>query len=102
VHWPIKGPRENTEPFDREYFRQATAEEQVKRYRGGIAEWVWDAKKRRNEATDCSVYSLAAIRILQQHFGVSLKDPAKKAEPEPHKQPEKQRYIPRRRGYLRS
>lgn len=103
VHFPVKGPRENTDPFDREYFRQATAEEQVKRYRGGVAEWVWDAKKRRNEATDCSVYSLAAIRILQQHFGVNLKDPAPSAPTKP-KPPERERprYITRRRGYLRS
>jgi phage terminase large subunit GpA-like protein len=72
VHWPIKGPQPNSDPFDREYFAQVTAEEQVKRYRAGVAELVWDAKKRRNEATDCSVYSLAAIRILQQHFGINL------------------------------
>jgi len=102
VHWPVKGPRPDSEPFDREYFAQVTAEEQVKRYRGGIAEWVWDAKKRRNEATDCSVYSLAAIRILQQNFGVTLKDPGKKPETEPKPAPERTPYIPRRRGYLRS
>lgn len=83
VHWPVKGPRPDTDPFDREYFKQVTAEERVKRWRAGVAEFVWDAKKRRNEATDCSVYSLAAIRILQQHFGVDL---SVKAPDEPTKQ----------------
>lgn len=101
VHFPVVGPRPGSDPFDREYFRQVTAEEQVKRYRSGLAEWVWDAKKRPNEATDCSVYSLAAIRILQQHFGVSLAPPAEPAEPAP-KPKERERYLPRRRGYLRN
>jgi terminase, large subunit len=81
VHWPVKGPRPDSDPFDREYFKQVTAEELVKRYRAGVAEFVWDARKRRNEATDCSVYSLAAIRILQQHFGVSLAAKPKPDEP---------------------
>lgn len=72
VHWPSTGPRPDTDPFDREYFKQATAEERVTQWRAGVRQMVWDAKKRRNEATDCSVYSLAAIRILQQNFGVVL------------------------------
>ena len=103
VHWPVTGPRPDSDPFDREYFKQVTAEEQVKRYRGGVAEWVWDAKKRRNEATDCSVYSLAAIRILQQHFGVVLSD---KPTPKPQqKSAKRDGYLSgrsRRGGYLRN
>lgn len=102
VHWPVKGPRPDSDPFDREYFRQVTAEEQIKRYRGGVAEYVWDAKKRRNEATDCSVYSLAAIRILQQSFGVNLA-PGQPEPTSPKKKPkQRERYIPRQRGYLRN
>ena len=66
VHWPV------SEEFDRTYFDQVTAEERVKRFRNGVPSYVWDAKGRRNEATDCSVYSLAAIRIAQQHFGLRL------------------------------
>jgi len=66
VHWPV------SEEFDRTYFDQVTAEEKIKRYRNGHPEFVWDAKNRRNEATDCSVYSLAAIRIAQQNFGLRL------------------------------
>lgn len=66
VHWPV------SEEFDRTYFEQVTAEERIKRFRHGHPEYVWDAKGRRNEATDCSVYSLAAIRLLQQHYGLRL------------------------------
>lgn len=84
VHWPIVGPREeDPNPFDRAYFDGVTAEERVKRWRAGVPEMVWDAKKRRNEPTDCSVYSLAAIRILQQNFGVSLAPKPKELEPAP-------------------
>lgn len=83
VHWPV------SEEFDRNYFEQVTAEERVKRYKNGHPEFVWDAKGRRNEATDCSVYSLAAIRILQQHFGLKLTPPdepvVKPAAPAPRR-----------------
>lgn len=84
VHWCVTGPRpEQPDPFDRDYFRQVTAEERVPTWRNGVRRLVWDAKKRRNEATDCSVYSLAAIRILQQHFGVVLQPPADTAAKPP-------------------
>jgi len=62
IHWPV------SEQFDEDYFKQATAEERRKKYKQGIPYYEWDAKGKRNEALDCSVYSLAAIRILQQHF----------------------------------
>jgi terminase, large subunit len=89
VHWPV------SEAFDREYFEQATAEERIKRYRGGVVEMVWDAKKRRNEATDCSVYSLAAVRILQQNFGLRLLERAKEPKPAPAAKPRKARRVVR-------
>ena len=65
-HWPVK------DCFDEDYFRQATAEEKLKKFKNGIPYFVWDAKGRRNEALDCRVYSLTAIRILQQHRGINL------------------------------
>ncbi|WP_066017943.1 phage terminase large subunit family protein [Endozoicomonas atrinae] len=65
-HWPIK------DCFDEDYFKQATAEEKIKKYKLGVPYFTWDAKSRRNEALDCRVYSLAAIRILQQHRGINL------------------------------
>jgi len=82
VHWPV------SDDFDRTYFDQVTAEEQVRTYRSGVAIVTWDAKGRRNEATDNSVYSLAAIRIAQQHMGVRLVAPDEKpATPPPPKRP---------------
>ena len=38
----------------------------------GVAYFEWDAKKKRNEALDCRVYALTAVRILQQHRGLDL------------------------------
>lgn len=75
VHWPV------SDEFDRTYFAQVTAEEQVRTYRSGVAVVTWDAKGRPNEATDCSVYSLAAIRLAQQHYGVRLAAPADPSAP---------------------
>jgi phage terminase large subunit GpA-like protein len=49
-----------------------TAEERMKKYSKGHVYYVWDAKRKRNEALDCRVLNLAAIRILQQHRGVDL------------------------------
>lgn len=65
-HFPV------SDEFDEEYFTQLTNEERVPKYEKGVKRWFWDARSRRNEAWDCSVYSLAAIRILQQYFGINL------------------------------
>ena len=65
-HYPVK------DCFDEDYFKQATAEEKLKKFRNGIPYFQWDAKKKRNEALDCRVYSLTAIRIMQQHRGLNL------------------------------
>lgn len=69
VHWPI------SEEFDRTYFDQVTAEKRKTKYVKGRPVTVWDAGGKRNEATDCSVYSLAAIRVAQQNFGLDLTVP---------------------------
>jgi phage terminase large subunit GpA-like protein len=37
-----------------------------------VAYFEWDAGHRRNEALDCRVYALAALRILVQHRGLKL------------------------------
>lgn len=62
VHWPIN------DAFDEDYFKQLTAERK-KRIRGKVT---WEAHGRRNESFDTAQYNLAAIRILQQHFGINL------------------------------
>ncbi len=68
-HFPV------SDAFDNEYFKQLTAEERVVKWVKGKKTFYWDAKKRRNEPWDNSGYNLAAIRILQQHFGLVLKKP---------------------------
>ncbi|MCH9835906.1 phage terminase large subunit family protein [bacterium] len=70
--------------YDDEYFEQATAEVKIKRYRKGVAYFEWiKENSARNEALDVRVYNTAAVRLLQQHFGVRLtRPPAKTAEPE--------------------
>ena len=43
----------------------------------------WDASKRRNEALDCFVYALAALRISQEKFGLDLDRLAMEAQFDP-------------------
>ena len=78
-HWPVK------DCFDEDYFKQATAEEKIRKYKKGVAYFEWDAKKKRNEALDCRVYALTAVRILQQHRGLDLERLAEQ-RPEPEVQ----------------
>ena len=73
-HWPIK------ECLDEDYFRQATAE--VRKYIKSVVYFEWDAKKKHNEALDCRVYALTAVRTLQQHRGLNLERLAEQ-RPEP-------------------
>jgi len=66
-HWPI------SDTYDEEYFKQATAETKIKKYRRGMEYFEWTkGAGQRNEALDCRVYAFAAIRILQQHRRVNL------------------------------
>lgn len=76
-HWPLKKDKNGRDVFDDTYFRQATAEARLKKYHKGVPYYTWDAQKRRNEVTDCKVYNLAAIRILQQYMRVDLSDDIK-------------------------
>lgn len=54
---------------DADYFRQLTAEKMVVRYVKGqpVREWT-KPDKARNEALDCRVYALAALKIMQPSF----------------------------------
>ena len=53
---------------DREYFQQLTAEKQVTRYHKGTARREWMKIRSRNEALDCNVYALAALKLLSPDF----------------------------------
>ena len=49
---------------DREYFLQLTGEKQVTRFTKGVARREWIKIRSRNEALDCTVYALAAFKLL--------------------------------------
>lgn len=67
VHLPA-----NDDVCDEVEAKQLTAEQKVTKLIEG--RWVhrWDARGARNEALDCFVGALAALRISQQRFGVNL------------------------------
>jgi phage terminase large subunit GpA-like protein len=67
VHFP-----NNHEIYDLAEAQQLTAEEQVEKWVDGKKKIVWDSKKRRNEALDCFVYALAALRISISRWQLDL------------------------------
>lgn len=67
VHLPA-----NSEICDEEELRQLTAEVKLARISNGRRVYRWESKGKRNEALDCFVYALAALRISQQRFGFNL------------------------------
>jgi len=67
VHLPA-----NDELCDEDELKQLTSESKVPKIVKGRRVYRWDAKGRRNEALDCFVYALAALRISQQRFGLDL------------------------------
>lgn len=97
--------------YDADYFEQLTAEKMVLRYVKGqpVREWT-KPDKARNEALDCRVYALAALKIMQPSFrrlaerlGVKRLSAAPVSDPEVsaalaalqrRRRPEKQPEIP--------
>jgi phage terminase large subunit GpA-like protein len=51
--------------YDREWFEQLTAENLVKRNRGGKTVYTWEKHRERNEALDLHVYNRAAAALMQ-------------------------------------
>lgn len=66
VHFPL------TEWCDEDELKQITAERKKPVMVKGKREMRWDPGGRRNEALDCFVYALAALRISQARFGFDL------------------------------
>lgn len=67
IHLPA-----NDEICDEDELKQLTAETKRLKIEKGQRVYRWDAGGRRNEALDCLVYALAALRISQQRFGLDL------------------------------
>lgn len=57
---------------DDDELKQLTSESKVWVIVRGRRVMRWDARKKRNEALDCFVYALAALRISQEKFGLDL------------------------------
>ena len=58
--------------YDEEYFEQLCSEKAVTKYRNGRPHIEWIKTRARNEALDLRILALAAVRILQQHGGITL------------------------------
>lgn len=69
IHYP-----NNPDVFDQAEAQQLTAEELVEKDEKGKKRLLWDNKGRRNEALDCLVYSLAALRISKARFQINLEE----------------------------
>lgn len=69
---------------DDEYFKGLTCEVKKVDFLKGKRVYRWvNPSHARNEPTDCAVYSLAACRIGQQHFGWNLNQSRPELNPEP-------------------
>lgn len=86
---------------DEEYFDQLTAEKLVTRYSKGFPRKEWVKARARNEALDCRVYALAALRILNPVWSAIDKrlrsEPTRKPAIEQPHQTLKKRRPPRSR-----
>lgn len=67
VHFPA-----NDDICGEDELKQLTAETKELKIEKGRRVYRWTAKGRRNEALDCFVYALAALRISQYRFGLDL------------------------------
>lgn len=77
IHLPA-----NSEICDQDEIKQLTAEVKRTKVQNGQRVYRWDDMGRRNEALDCCVGALAALRISQQRFGFSLDAPPPRQPPE--------------------
>ena len=77
-------PSDPTTGYDEDWIRQATSEQKVTRYREGRPYSVWVLPKgKRNEAFDCRVYAMAAMKALPK--GLAKASEPKPAQPAPKK-----------------
>lgn len=58
--------------YDEEFFEQLCSEKAITKYVDGRPRIVWIKTRARNEALDLRIMALAAVRILQQHRGITL------------------------------
>ena len=96
VHLP------HAEWCDEEFAAQLSSERLVTKFSKGIPVQVWKKIRTRNEALDCAVYALAALRLHHPDLpllAARLRDPSAGA---PRPRPPREKWIgPRRGGWLR-
>lgn len=97
IHFP------NREEFNEDYFKQLTAEVKVPAVKNGRQSSIWKlrAGRRRNEALDCAVYALAAMRRVNPNWEAWGKRVGGKQEEDLEPDQESGR-APRRRPERRS
>lgn len=95
---------------DREYFLQLTAEKQVTRFTKGVARREWIKTRARNEVLDCTVYALAALKLLSPNLEQLAEEMLFRPRPVPEPEQEnatrepyrpKQPWIPRMDNWMR-
>lgn len=95
---------------DREYFLQLTAEKQVTRFTKGVARREWLKIRARNEVLDCTVYALAALKLLSPNLEQLAEEMLFRPRPVPETDEEKpphepyrpkQPWIPRMDNWMR-
>lgn len=88
---------------DEEYFNQLTGEKLVTRYHKGFPRKEWIKARARNEALDCRVYALAALKILNPVWSAIERrvtsKPAAPKEPELRKTTQRARPSRRRKNW---
>lgn len=81
---------------DREYFLQLTAEKQVTRFTKGVARREWLKIRARNEVLDCTVYALAALKLLSPNLEQLAEEMLFRPRPVPETGEEKPPHEPYR------
>lgn len=85
---------------------QLTAEKQITRFTKGVSKREWIKTRSRNEVLDCTVYALAAFKLLNPNLAKLAEDleTAPRNTPEPTDQEMKnsnnQAWIPRMDNWL--
>ena len=91
----------HTDWADEELAQQLASERLVTRFSRGVPSQIWKKTRPRNEALDCAVYALAALRLLHPDLGLLAQRLARPETPTPPKPPRQRWLGPRRGGWLR-
>jgi phage terminase large subunit GpA-like protein len=96
VHLPL------ADWVDEELCAQLTSERLVTKWQKGVPVHVWKKMRPRNEALDCAIYGLGALRLLHPNLDqLAQRMTAPKAPVDPNPEPKREKWVPRRRGWLR-